>query len=86
MLAQINFACLPFKCLKSWPFKMKVFEVSAQANSETRPSGRTTCGEDALFGFVMCSNEFETARVSWVIPVYVVYLVSLLMAWQAAFQ
>ena len=33
---------------------------------ETPPSGPTTCVEDDLFSFVTCSNEFETARVSWV--------------------
>ena len=37
----------------------RVFELYAQANSATPPSGPTTCGEDALFSFVVCSNEFK---------------------------
>ena len=34
--------------------------------SETPQSGPATCGEDALFSFAMCSDEFESADVSCV--------------------
>ena len=45
-----------------------MFELYAQAKLETPPAGPTICGEDDLFSFVMCSNEFQTARVGWVYP------------------
>ena len=42
--------------------QISALELYAHANLETPPSGPTTCGEDALFSFVMCGNEFESLK------------------------
>ena len=62
--------------------------IMLMPNLETAPPGpTTTCGEDALFGFVKSSNEVESAgvKLAGFIVESEVHLVLLLIPCEAAF-